>query len=125
MPAPIMKRSGESSHSIQGQLPFANDNVDEADFDAENAGSLKSDTAARHRKRSPSITSGTFLSSSYTGRTPARSFFHHASHGAAGKLLMLKQVQIGQFAKREYRCTAVFVRRRAREDTRARRLSSC
>lgn len=78
MPTRLIRRSGESSTSAQQQLPFTSDTVEDSDFARDQAGQARLGTA-----RSPSSTSGSILSSSFTQRTPARSFFHQASHGSS------------------------------------------
>ncbi|KAF2804806.1 uncharacterized protein BDZ99DRAFT_396839 [Mytilinidion resinicola] len=78
MPSRHPKRSGESSTSVQQQLPFTGEAVDDAEFSGE--GPAASDAL---NIASPSSASSTALSTSYTQRTPARSFFHHASYSSA------------------------------------------
>ncbi|KAJ9648012.1 hypothetical protein H2199_001789 [Coniosporium tulheliwenetii] len=72
--------SSSSQQNRQQQLPFTNDAVDQSDFSELEAGTSRAnDAPSSTQPRSSTL--GTNLSSSYS-KTPARSFFHHASHGS-------------------------------------------
>ncbi|ORY15595.1 sulfate transporter family-domain-containing protein [Clohesyomyces aquaticus] len=80
---PNRLRPRGASQSTQQQLPFTGDAVSDGDFPQTNAPDAGSNTLPRSRPRkAPSSASGSVLSGSFTGRTPARSFAHHASHAA-------------------------------------------
>ncbi|OCL03876.1 hypothetical protein AOQ84DRAFT_417879 [Glonium stellatum] len=78
MPTRLIRRFGESSASVQQQLPFTSDTIEDSDFTQDQPAQARLAPA-----RSPPSTSGSVLSSSFTQRTPARSFFHQASHASS------------------------------------------
>ncbi|KAF2472046.1 sulfate transporter family protein-like protein [Lindgomyces ingoldianus] len=85
----LLRRQGDSN-SVEQQLPFTGDTVSDLDFSREqqtNQSDAGSNIVPRSRPiRAPSSTSASILSGSYTQRTPARSFAHHASHAAIDNL---------------------------------------
>ena len=86
MPSGILRRFGEPSGAAHAQLPFTNNAVEETDFSHgphDQTEPISSTLNIRNRPtRSASTASASHLSSSYTGKTPARSFAHHVSHAA-------------------------------------------
>lgn len=78
----IASSSSSQQQNQQQQLPFTNDAVDQSDFSQLEAGtSYANNGSSSTRPRSSTL--GANLSTSYS-KTPARSFFHHASHGSLG-----------------------------------------
>lgn len=84
MPSRLFSRDAAT---LEQQLPFTGENVNEADF--QGAPDLSHAEQGSHtlprRIRAGSVSSGT-ISGSYT-RNPVRSFAHQTSHGFGGKLL--------------------------------------
>ncbi|KAG9633384.1 hypothetical protein KCU64_g15825, partial [Aureobasidium melanogenum] len=68
-------RTPSDASSHQQRLPFANDELQQEDSEAQDA----APRSTGHRARARSITSASALSSSY--KTPSRSYIHHAAHG--------------------------------------------
>ncbi|GME32543.1 Sulfate transporter family protein [Neofusicoccum parvum] len=78
---------GSSGAALPGQpkvqLPFTSPDVDDADFSSQTGESSTANTKPQPISSPPRPTSSTggYLSSSFT-RTPARSFYHQATHGS-------------------------------------------
>ncbi len=98
MSARSSRTRGGSSPSVPGQpllqLPFTNDATDQDDFVHKAPSILSADRTGSRFLRSQSSSSGLHLSSSYSHKTPARSFFHHASQANLGESLSVETAEL-------------------------------